>query len=168
LSERPARYEGPGPNDDGFDPEKHFWDFNVWWTADRLFWWDGAQWQSRDAPHASGLAGAGEAPISTRKPRPPGYWRDFWLGFAGVIVVNVLFFIVYSQVIRSVGAVPGSLLNLAPWILNIGGIIAFAIVRPRVALGMLLAYGVAFALVLLVGIFLLVLCFSMTRGPSVP
>jgi hypothetical protein len=159
LSERPTRYEGPGPNDDAFDPKQHHWDGIQWWTADYGYWWDGTRWRLRGEQAQQ----AEQAP-PVRKPRPPGYWRDFWLGFVGVIVFNVLFFIVYSQVIAGVAGAPGSLLNLAPWILNIGGIIVFAIIRPPVALGMLLAYGIAFALALLAGIFLLVLCFGMSGG----
>lgn len=129
---------------------------------DRLFWWDGAQWQSYDAPHVSGLSPGLVAPPAAGKVRPPGYWRDFWLGFIGVVAGNVVLLIVINA--TAAGGSPGTVASLAPWILNIGALILFAIIRPRVALGMLTAYGVAFALVLCAGIFLLVLCFGMTRS----
>ena len=85
------------------------------------------------------------APVS-KKPRPPGYWRDFWLGFLGVIVGNILL--------------------AAPWVLNLAALIIAAIVRVPILLGMLLAYGIAFGLAILAGIFLLVLCYS--GGGGVP
>jgi hypothetical protein len=163
-----APHTGPGPNDDTFDPKKHFWDGNEWWTADRLFWWDGARWQPWDAPHPSRLAAAGTQPAPRRAPRPPGYRRDFWFGFAGTVAVNIALFIIISTISAANYGQVGTVLGLVPWLVNIGGLILFAIIRPRVALGMLLAYGVAFALVLMAGIFFLVLCFGLTRGSSVP
>src|SRR5256885_3369244 len=63
----------------------------------------------------------------------------------------------YTTLFRS------AFVNLVPWILNIGGLIVFAIVRRRVAIGMLIAYATALALALLAGIFLLVLCFGRDR-----
>ena len=134
---------------------------------DRLFWWDGAAWQPHDAPHVSGLAASLAVPPAERKVRPPGYWRDFWLGFAGVVAGNIVLFIVITATTPPLGS-PGPVASLTPWILNLGALILFAIIRPRVAIGILAAYGAAFALVLCAGIFLLVLCFGMTGGRGVP
>ena len=104
-------------------------------------------------------------PATERKPRPPGYWRDFWLGFGGVVLANI----VLAQILGAVssanlGGAATAIILAAPWVLNLVAVIAFAIVRPRVALGMLLAYGIAFGCALLVGIFLAVVCFGGGRG----
>lgn len=163
MSEPPNVYEGPGPNSDAFDPKRHFWDGLEWWTMDRLFWWDGMRWQPQGAPHVSGLAPSLGAPVAQRKPRPPGYWRDFWLGFVGVVAGNVVLLIVVGSITSSSSSF-GTVASLLPWILNIGVLILFAVIRPRVALGMLLAYGIAFALVLCAGIVLYVICFSASSG----
>ena len=126
---------------------------------DRLFWWDGAQWQAHDAHHVSGLAPGLVAPPAEPMVRPPGYWRDFWLGFAGVVAGNIVLFIVITATTPPLGS-PGPVASLSPWILNLGALILFAIIRPRVAIGMLAAYGAAFGLVLLAGCLLAVLCFG--------
>ena len=135
---------------------------------DRLFWWDGAQWQPQDAPHISGLASGLVVPPAKGKVRPPGYWRDFWLGFAGTVAGNIVLAIVSQAALGSNPSAFGSVASLAPWVLNILALVVFAIVRPRVAIGMLVAYATGLALALLAGIFLLVLCFGMARGGGVP
>lgn len=114
----------------------------------------------------SGLAPAAGAQLAQRKPRPPGYWRDFWLGFFGVIAANfVVFQIVGAISAANLGAVATVVILVAPWVLNLAALITFAIIRPRVALGMLLAYGIALGCALLVGIVIYVICFgSGSRG----
>jgi hypothetical protein len=42
-------YGGPAPGSDDFDRRKHAWVDGVWWTSDRLFWWDGSRWQPSPA-----------------------------------------------------------------------------------------------------------------------
>jgi len=106
--------------------------------------------------------------LATARPRPPGYWRDFWLGLLGTVAVNIALYVIYLNVASASGA-PDWLMNLAnlgPWILNLGALILFAFIRPRVAIGMLVAYGIALGLALLAGIVLFVLCF--TGGAGVP
>lgn len=64
------------------------------------------------------------------------------------------------------GLLGGAVYNaeaLAPWVINIGALLLFATVwseHRRIALGMLLAYGVALGLALVAGILLAVLCFG--------
>lgn len=152
----------PGPGQPGWYPASHVLHLGEWWTRDGYYWWNGTTWADRNAPGAP----PAPAPLLT-KVRPPGYWRDFWLGFAGVIVVNILILQVGSALNQA--AYDGGWsteLNLIPWVVNIGGLILFAVIRPRVAIGMLVAYGVGFSLALLAGIFLLVLCFG--GGGGVP
>ena len=91
---------------------------------------------------------------------------EVWLGFGGAIVGNVVLAVIVVTSASQVYGVRGSLIAGAPWLLNFGAVILFAIVRPRIAIGMLLAYGVAFALVLLGGIFLAIICFS--GGGGIP
>jgi hypothetical protein len=160
LSDPPERYDGPGPNADNFDPKRHLWDGRNWWTSDLLWWWDGARWQSRDTPSPPPPTAEG------KKPRPPGYRRDFWLGFFGTIAVNVILLIALTNIASANYAPVGSIVNLVPWVVNIGALVVFAIVRPRVAIGMLLAYGIALGVALVAGLFLLVLCFG--GGSGVP
>jgi hypothetical protein len=71
--------------------------------------------------------------------------RDFWLGFTGWLVVNVVLVIVVNQL----PVIAGGALLLA----NLTAIVAFAFVRGMVALGMLTAFATAFAVVVLAGIF---------------
>jgi hypothetical protein len=77
----------------------------------------------------------------------------------------VLFIVITQALIQNDPQV-SMFANLVPWVLNIGGLIVFAIVRSRVAKGMLVAYAVALGVALLAGIFLLAVCFSAFRsGP---
>jgi len=153
----------PGPASDDFDPKQHIWDGRNWWTADRQQWWDGTRWQGKDSPLTTM---AMPEPPPAHKVRRPGYWRDFWLGFVGVIVGNILLAIILNVIANAnLGDAVTAPIVAAPWVINIGAIILLAIVRPPAALGMLLAYGIAFGLALLVGIFLAVLCFG---GGGVP
>jgi len=156
----PKPHQGPGPNADDFDPKQHVWDGRVWWTADHQYWWDGSSWQSVDNPYsAPDFVG----PLPKRH-RPPGWWRDFWLGFVGIIAGNVILVILISVLAGATNGQPGSLVGLMPWLLNFGALALFAIIRPPVALGMLLAYGIALGLVLLAGIFLAIICFGGRGG----
>ena len=153
MSDQPERYDGPGPNSDAFDPKKHLWDGRSWWTSDLRWWWDGTVWESRDVPSPA-------PPQGTRKPRPPGYWRDFWLGYAGTVAGNILLVIATNSALTATSGSSNGIIAVAPWLLNFIAVVAFGIWRPRVAVGMLAAYGTAFALVLLAGCLLAVVCFG--------
>ena len=154
----------PGPGADDFDPDSHLWEDGEWWTKNHEFWWDGARWRHRSEPRVGYVAAP---PAPGKQPRRPGWWRDFWLGFVGVIAANIVLFVVINSVLSG-GMDPGvvQFVLAVPWLLNFGGLILFAIIRPPVALGMLLAYGIAFGLAILAGIFLFVVCFS--SGGGVP
>jgi hypothetical protein len=93
-----------------------------------------------------------------------------WIGFFGAIAGNVLLLILLSAVrdalFNLVGDVASTIQGLAPWILNIGALIAFA-VWPRgrrIALGMLRAKAVAMAVGLVGAIILAVICFGGSGG----
>ena len=153
----------PGPGSDDFNRNDHLWFEGEWWTKNRDFWWDGTRWRHRSEPHVGYVPPSLQAP--RRKPRPPGWWPNFWLGFFGVIAANIILVIIITNVLGAVTD-PGvtQLLLAAPWILNLAALVVFGFVRPAVALGMLLAYGIAFGLVLLAGIFLVAVCFSGRGG----
>jgi hypothetical protein len=155
-------HQGPGPNADDFDPKQHLWDGELWWTADRQYWWGGSTWQSVDKPYQAPDF-VGSLPKTRRR---PGWWRDFWLGFVGVIAGNIALVILIGALGGAAYGQAGSLLALMPWVLNFGALVLFAVIRPPVALGMLLAYGIALGLVLLAGIFLAIVCFG--GGGGVP
>jgi hypothetical protein len=75
--------------------------------------------------------------------------RDFWLGFTGWLVVNVVMLIVVTQLQVSQQQIGGAALLVA----NLSAITAFAFTRGMVALGMLVAFATAFSVVVLAGIF---------------
>ena len=54
-----------GPADDNFDPADHTWDGDLWWTADRSFWWDGGRWvdTGREAAPRTRVAAGRQFPI---------------------------------------------------------------------------------------------------------
>lgn len=149
MPDEPVKPDEPGPGSDDFDPRKHFWDGKEWWTADRMRWWDGARWQRWDAPHPSGLEPPEAATRSqTRVRANPVHVRDFWLGFTGWLVVNgVLVFVVAAQ---PTGTSLGAWLVVA----NVLALVAMAFLRrTHLVLGMLTAFGTAFAVVVLAGVF---------------
>jgi hypothetical protein len=94
--------------------------------------------------------------------------RDFWLGFIGWFGGNallcgaqsVLSGVIFDNPISSVLLVAVSCL---PLLVNIGALIYFGIKRPRVALGMLAAFGVTLAVVVCIGVVLFVVCSSQMR-----
>jgi hypothetical protein len=160
LSDDPTARPAPGSDD--FDPSRHKWDGNLWWTDDKKYWWDGSAWKSVDDPYkAPDFVG----PVGRTK-RPPGFWRDFWLGFFGVIALNVVMFIGLNALASAnLGDVSG-IVTSTPWVVNLIAIVVLAIVRVPALLGALTAYGVALGLALLAGIVFLVICFS--GGGGVP
>jgi len=82
----------------------------------------------------------------------------------GVIAGNIALVILIGALGGAVYGQAGSLLALMPWVLNFGALVLFAIIRPPVALGMLLAYGIALGLALLAGIFIAIICFGGRGG----
>ena len=98
----------------------------------------------------------------------PGLWIGFFGAIAGNVLLLILLSAAGSALFSLIGDAAFTIQGLAPWILNIGALIAFT-VWPRgrrIALGMLLAYGVALALGLVGAIIVAVICFG--GGSSVP
>ncbi|MCH7662922.1 MAG: hypothetical protein IH859_03520 [Chloroflexi bacterium] len=76
---------------------------------------------------------------------------DFWIGFVGWFLVNIFLF-----------GLQGAL-NLNPlfaFAINVVGITVLFIVRPRIAKGVLGAFGSLLALTLCAGIVVTAICFS--------
>jgi hypothetical protein len=104
---------------------------------------------------------------SERRGRPPGWWRDFWLGFFGIIALNVVLGFVLSSIAgANLGDATVGIVTTAPWVVNLVAIVVLGIVRLPALFGALTAYAVAFGLVILAGILLAVVCFS--GGGGVP
>lgn len=108
--------------------------------------------------------------------------KDFWIGFAGWFIGNIILcllqFLGSTLVLGLVGAfdqgntdLSGAavnaisiLLSVLPWLLNLGLLIFFAVTRTQIALGMLVAFAVSIALVILAGVVLTVACFVLAQG----
>ncbi len=105
--------------------------------------------------------------------------RDRIIGFVGWWVANLILFGVVSlfgsitsqydpnqsvlqeQVITLIGFC----LALLPWVVNIGGLIYFALTRSQIAVGALAAIAVLFALVVIAGVLFVVVCFVIVLTP---
>lgn len=137
----PSRFPEPGSDD--FDPKSHFWDGDTWWTSDRLFWWNGVLWESRNVPHKPARVHVELSPTGRRRR------RDFWLGFIGWFVVNSTALIVVTRQepgAQQIGA--GALL-----VANLMALIVLAFLRGYIALGLVTALAVLFGAVVLGGVF---------------
>ena len=109
--------------------------------------------------------------------------KDFRLGLIGWYVGNLALCLLQAGVgallaswlssSGSDGNAPGVIENLLtvvlyflPWVINIGLIIFFALTRSQIALGMLVGFASAVALVILLGIIFTVACFVMAAGTN--
>lgn len=81
---------------------------------------------------------------------------DFWIGFAGWFVANAALVLLTTLLDPNVRSVAAGIVVLA----NIAGLIAAAIVRQYVAMGMALAFASLFALTIAEGIFFTVSDFA--------
>src|SRR4030067_340970 len=80
---------------------------------------------------------------------------DFWLGFCGSIVLNVLIFFITANMINN-------WVVCLPWAANFGAIILPLVLRrPRITLGVLASYVLGFVLALVTTV---VVCFSLTNS----
>lgn len=114
--------------------------------------------------------------VPTPVPEPPDQKasdrRDFWIGFIGWWVFNLLaggvnvalsfglpnLFPNNDTLTTLFGYLP-TVLGCLVLLLNIGAIIFFAFRRKQIALGMLVAFGVSIAISILLGIIAMVACF---------
>jgi len=51
------------------------------------------------------------------------------------------------------------ILNLLPWVINIGLIVYFAFTRSQIALGMVAGFGIALAIAICLGVIFMIACF---------
>ncbi len=80
--------------------------------------------------------------------------KDFWYGFVGWFVGNGIGWVLTSA---SPYSYANTLLILV-LLLNIAALIFFAFKKPRIAFGMLAAFGLGLAVAICLGIFALVAC----------
>lgn len=90
--------------------------------------------------------------------------REFQLGCFGWFLLNALFLAALVFMTRFISAIDfrsiRSTLSALAFAANLGALIYFAFKRPRVAGGMLAAFGIALALVIVAGIIFLIACFT--------
>ncbi len=104
------------------------------------------------------------------------FWRGFWiwwglnlllgiLSTAGTVSLSSL---VYnsSNASSALASALSIVLGLIPLMINIGLLIYFALTRSQIALGMLVAFGAALALVIVLGIIFTVACFVILGSSS--
>lgn len=107
--------------------------------------------------------------------------RDFWIGvgifFAlnivltlcqwGLLAVSPEFTITGSDRVSStLASILYLVFTLAPWVINIGLIVFFALTRSQIALGMLAGFGIALAIVICLGLIFTVWCFATLASGS--
>jgi hypothetical protein len=135
-------------------------------------------WMSREATLSFHITRKVEYSTSEKR-------LDFIIGFVGWFVLNFLLFVlttalstffsllyfsIYSS-FQAAGSVVGTvygILNVClgfglPAIVNIGGLIYFAVARRWIALGALSAFGLSVLCVLLAGIIIAVLCLNIPQ-----
>jgi hypothetical protein len=105
-----------------------------------------------------------------------GSKRDFWIGFIGWWVFNLIFGGLEFAIIFGIALIgptsvgPSSNYSTLTTVLinglgclvllaNIGALIFFAFRRKQIALGMLVAFGVSIAISILIGVIAMVACF---------
>lgn len=123
--------------------------------------------------------------VSNKAPAPLDYYTDkkkkkmdFWLGFGGSFIGNVLLILLYlaampyiiSNQFRTptggstttiLADIANEIIILLPWVLNIGAIIVSLILHRRyITFGILASYGAALVLTIIAGIVFTILCFA--------
>ncbi len=109
--------------------------------------------------------------------------RDFWIGFGLWFGLNILMTLAVWGTMMALSAVYSSgnqygtfisnaanalslIVGFVPYVVNIGLVIYFAIKRPQIALGMLVGFGVTFAIVVCLGVIATVACFVLLSSGS--
>ncbi len=112
---------------------------------------------------------------------PPDYYLDkkrrkidFWIGFGGGILGNILFGLIIFLISPLIGrttpenyllalviSIGKIILNLLPWVANIIAIIMLLVFhRKWIVFGLLAVYGVGLVLAIIAGLVLTAICFS--------
>ncbi len=115
-----------------------------------------------------------------KTPEPLGYYndkrkqkKDFWIGFGGSIVGNVLLALLQTLIAPMRRRTPGSaspqtmgmfivstIISLLPWLINFAAIVVPIILgRKWIAFGILASYGAGLALAIIAGIIFTIVCF---------
>jgi cytosine/uracil/thiamine/allantoin permease len=108
--------------------------------------------------------------------------KDFWLGFWLWWGLNILLWVITTAASVGIYSIPSNndttltslqsiasiVLGVLPLLVNLGLLIYFALTRGQIALGMLVAFGVALALVVLLGIIFTVACFILLGSYNNP
>ena len=99
---------------------------------------------------------------TTESPKTKKWYqeKEFWYGFVGWFVGNGIAWVLISE--TSSYKYAATLSNIV-LLLNIGALIYFAFKKRGIALGMLAAFGLSLAVVVLLGLFFLAICFVITK-----
>jgi hypothetical protein len=98
------------------------------------------------------------------------FWRGFWLWWLGNIALWIITLggtaaLLTAEgdniTINSIVDIAILVVNVLPLLINGGLVIFFALTRSQIALGMLAAFGVALAIVVVLGIIVSIACFVM-------
>ena len=104
------------------------------------------------------------------------FWIGFWLWWGLNIALTLCGWGIYVIYVGALGTDYSSLTNsdlltslmcilqLAPWVINIGLILYFAFTRSQVAYGMMAGFGSALALSICIGVVFTVWCFVALSG----
>ncbi len=113
---------------------------------------------------------------STPEEKKRDFWRGFWLWWGLNILLAILSTggtimlsgLAYnsSNASSALISILSTLAGLVPLVINIGLLIYFALTRSQIALGMLVAFGAALALVIVLGIIFTVACFVILGSSS--
>ncbi|MBE7534640.1 MAG: hypothetical protein HS124_02775 [Anaerolineales bacterium] len=109
--------------------------------------------------------------------------RDFWIGVIIFFVLNIVLtlcqwglgfgllsassnFAATDSVSSALESILYLIFALAPWAINIGLIVYFALTRSQIALGMVAGFGIALAIVICLGVLFTVWCFASLSAGS--
>lgn len=113
---------------------------------------------------------------TTEVEKKKDFWIGFWLWWGLNVALTLCGWGIYAIYVGALGTDYSSLTNsdlltslmcilqLVPWVINIGLILYFAFTRSQVAYGMMAGFGSALALSICIGVVFTVWCFVALSG----
>jgi hypothetical protein len=93
---------------------------------------------------------------------------DFVIGFLGWFLVNGMLYVLLVLILQQLpsdtqGSSIAVLLGALPLLINIGALILFGFVRRWIAFGALAAFALSLVTILVIGLLVYAVCFSLTN-----